>query len=117
MSGFLHSVHVWLLSVWSHHPVTWQDWAGKTLTVTVLVGLLSVALFSKPPGDVLLTVAGLAAVVVAIGKANAGDAFAFWVQLAVALLLFSRPLWRLRTYLKKRRAQAAKVAPPKAKTS
>ena len=113
MNSFLHSVHTWLLSVWSHHPTTWYGWSNTAYMLTVTIGIV-LWMFGRKVGDVFLTVAGLAAVMNAIGAANLGNQFLFWTWVLIAVTMSFRPGFHLYAWLKKRRAaQAAKVVPPR----
>jgi len=109
MSGFWTSVGHWLSSIWSHHPVTWQSWAGLTYLVVVTAALF-VVVFGRRPNTIMLAVAGLSALVAAIGAATLQNPFRFWGWTLIGVGLLFRPVRQW--WLNHKKKVAAKAAKP-----
>lgn len=112
MEVFVSSIHHWLLSVWSHHPVTWQNWAAFAYVVFATTCLFVVVL-GKKLSMKLLTITGLTAVLTGIGAATEQDSFHFWSWLVIGGILLSRPIYNARQRSKAKKAVAKAKATAK----
>jgi len=102
----VNAFHLWLTSVWSHHPTTWQTWAEASYVLVATIALFMVV-FGRKLGPVIFLLAGLSALGTGIGAAVAHKSFDFWLWMFIGTVILIEFFKQMRAR-RKRKAAAVK---------